>query len=171
MVGLTRAAGVEEHLDPSLLQRLLEALQDFDATRLDPITTIYVHLTDRTLEAGEGVVRVEDVGPATLGQVRDWLTHPFTRDQIRHRVRVRPVLDADAVVAGDRYEFTRPMRELGTCRMPLEVFPYGTRATRAADNDHPIRYQHGPNSPPGQTTMENLAKRWLLETVEGSGAT
>jgi len=146
VVGLTRAAGVEEHLDPSLLQRLLEALQDFDATRLDPITTIYVHLTDRTLEAGEGVVRVEDVGPATLGQVRDWLTHPFTRDQIRHRVRVRPVLDADAVVAVDRYEFTRPMRELGACRMPFEVFPYGPVPASPAPHPRRARRLHRPRA-------------------------
>ena len=120
---------VEEHFDPALLRSLLETLRDFDASRLDPTATVYVHLTDATLAAGRGVVRVEDVGPATLGQVRDWLTHPSTPDQIRQQVKVRPVLDADRVVAVDCYEFTGPMRELGTCRTPYEVFPYGTRAS------------------------------------------
>lgn len=158
VVGSGGAPAVEEHLDPSLLERLLEALKDFDASRLDPTTTLYVHLTDTTLAEGRGVVRVEDVGPTTLGQVRDWLTHPFLPAQIQQQVRVRPVLDAAAVVPVERYEFSEAMDELGTCRTPYEVFPYGTLAARKADNDHPKPYQRGADPPRGQTSMENQAK-------------
>jgi hypothetical protein len=34
--------------------------------------------------------------------VRDWLGDPFTPGELRHRVRVAPVLDAETVVPADR---------------------------------------------------------------------
>jgi hypothetical protein len=158
VVGSSAVAGVEEHADPVLLRSLLEAIEGFDATRLDPVCTLYVHLTDAALAAGRGVVRCEELGAATLGQVRDWLVHPFTPDQIRQQVKVKPVLDAAAVVPIDRYEHSAAMNELGTCRTPYEVFPYGTLTSRKADNDHQRPYQRGDDPPRGQTSMENLGK-------------
>ncbi len=149
--------GVEEHHDPALLERLLSALHDFDASRLDPVTVLYVHLSDAALATRAGVARVEEVGAATVGQVREWLTHPFTPEQIRQQVRVRPVLDADAVRPVTRYEFSPAMGELATCRTPHEVFPHGTLPSRRADKDHVVPYRHGADPPTGQTGMHNLA--------------
>jgi hypothetical protein len=107
------------------------------------------------------VVRVEGIGPVVLGQVRDWLTHPMCPEQIRQQVRLRPVLDAAAVHPVDAYEFPDPMSELATVRTPYEVFPYGTLASRACENDHAKPFRRGRASgaaPPGQTRLDNNAK-------------
>lgn len=144
------------HTDGALLTALVAALGRFDASRLDPVTTLHVHLSEAALTARQGVTRVEELGPAVLSEVRDWLTHPVHPDQIRHQVRVRPVLDATAIVPVERYEWPAPMSELGTCRTPYEVFPFGTLAARKADDDHHRPYVK--DGPPGQTSLENLAK-------------
>ena len=60
------------------------------------------------------------------------------------------------MVPVDAYQHTRAMSELTTCRTPYEVFPFGTLTARRADNDHPVPYV--PDGPPGQTSLENIAK-------------
>jgi hypothetical protein len=143
-------------VDRGLLTALLEALGRFDATRLDPVTTLHVHLSDAALTARQGLARVEDLGPVVLGEVRDWLLHPFHPDRIRHQVHVRPVLDAEAVVPVDRYEWPAPMSELASHRTPYESFPFGTLSGRRSDDDHARPYV--PDGPPGQTSLANIAK-------------
>lgn len=160
-VGSELASPGEVATDAALLSALLAALRGFDASRLDPVTVLHVHLSEAALAARAGVARIEELGPAVLGEVRDWLTHPFSPEQVRQQVRVRPVLDVDAVVPVDRYEVSDQMREAGTVRTPYEVFPYGTLPSRKADDDHVVAFQHGTSNrvpPPGQTRLDNLAK-------------
>ncbi len=141
--------------DPAVLREVLGALADLDPARLDPSTVFHVHLTDTTLTAGSGVVRVEDLGPVTLGQVRDWLVHPMCPDWIRQQVKVRPVLDADAIHPVDAYEWPTVMAELATTRNPYEVFPWGTLDSRRCENDHVIAFRPGRRR---QTRLDNNAK-------------
>jgi hypothetical protein len=141
--------------DPDLLREVLDALRDVDPARLDPSTIFHVHLTDATLVTGQGVVRVEDLGPVTLGQVRDWLVHPWCSDWIRQQVKVRPVLDVDAVHPVDAYEWPTAMSDLATARNPYEVFPYGTLPSRSCEDDHVIPFRKGR---PNQTRLDNNAK-------------
>jgi hypothetical protein len=151
----TPAAGGQA-LDPQLLRDLIAALADVDLSRLDPVTVLHVHVTDTTLMQRAGVARVEGIGPLTLGQVRSWLVDPFSPDDLRHRLRVLPVLDADRVTPVDRYEVPRAMSDMASFRMPFEVFPFGTLSGRAADDDH--RRPYDPGGPPGQTSLDNLTK-------------
>ena len=149
-------AGVApEAQDPELLRHVLNALEHFDATRLDPVTVFHVHVTDTTLESGAGPARVEELGAAALAQVRDWLTHPMCPDAIRQQVRVRPVLDADAVRPVDAYEWPTAMSDLATARNPYEVFPYGTRSSSDCEDDHVIPFRRGRSR---QTRLSNNAK-------------
>jgi hypothetical protein len=141
--------------DPELLRELLDALRDLDPSRLDPTTVVHVHLTDTTLATGQGVVRVEGLGPVTLGQVRDWLVHPWCSDWIRQQVKVRPVLDVDAIHPVDAYEWPTAMSDLATARNPYEVFPWGTRESRASEDDHVIPFRTGRRK---QTRLDNNAK-------------
>ncbi len=142
--------------DRALLTALLEALGRFDASQLDPHVTLHVHISEAALATRQGVARVEDLGPAALAEVRNWLADPFHPDHVRRRIEVRPVLDADAVVPVDRHEWPAPMRELTTHRTPYEAFPFGTLPSRRADDDHARRYVF--DGPPGQTCLENNAK-------------
>jgi hypothetical protein len=141
--------------DPDLLREVLDALRDLDPSRLDPSTIFHVHLTDTTLRAGKGVVRVEGLGPVTLGQVRDWLVHPWCSDWIRQQVRVRPVLDVDAIHPVDAYEWPTAMSDLATARNPYEVFPWGTSESRASEDDHVVPFRAGRKK---QTRLDNNAK-------------
>jgi hypothetical protein len=118
-----------------------------------------VHVTDKTLADHRGVTRVEELGPAVLSEVRDWLTHPLAPAQIQQQVRVRPVLDAGAVRPVDAYEWPAPMSELATARSPFEVFPFGTQCSRGCEDDHVLPYRRGDGrNPPGQTRLANNAK-------------
>ncbi len=140
---------------PALLRSLLEALTaGFDARRLDPVTVLHVHIEQPALVVGTGVARVEGAGPVVLGQVRDWLAHPSSPEQVRQQVSLRPVLDVHGVRPVDRYELPARMREALRARDPYESFPFGTLAGRAADADHVEPYD--PTGPPGQTGLHNL---------------
>ena len=157
-------------LDPDMLASVRDALAEFDASVFDPLSVFHVHLTDTTLREGTGVVRVEELGPVVLGQVRDWLTHPMSPDHIQQQIRLRPVLDAAAIRPVDAYEHPGRMSELATIRTPYEVFPFGTRPSRRCENDHARAYVGRPTrkrrrrqgrsstAPPGQTRLENNAK-------------
>lgn len=151
----------EEVADPSLLREVADALTGFAASRLDPVAVFHVHVTDQTLKSRAGVARVEEVGPMALGEVRDWLTHPMSPEEIRQQVKVRAVLDAGRLRPVDSYEFPSAMSEIASLRNPYEVFPFGTLASRKCENDHPVPYQRGRpgESPPaGQTSLDNNAK-------------
>ena len=133
--------------------------------RLRPKTVLYLHLAEDTLHAevtghqppggpdgtGEpiGVVRVQDLGPATLHELRTWLTHD--------RIEVRPVLDVATMVPVDSYEVPARMRQAMECREPFEVFPFGATPAHRADQDHTIpSVEPEDGGPPGQTQPANL---------------
>jgi hypothetical protein len=147
-------------LDPALLRRVLDGLESFDPTRLDPTTVFHVHLSDTTLLAGVGVARVEELGPLVLAAVRTWLTDPICPEAVAHRVTIRPVLDTTTIAPVDRYELPPLMAEALKIRQPHEVFPYGTASSRRSlDADHARPYRPADRGgPPGQTTLDNLGR-------------
>ncbi|TDD59248.1 hypothetical protein E1263_15850 [Kribbella antibiotica] len=117
-------------------------------------TEIYVHLTDHTLAAGagagsgDGVVRVEGIGPLLTSQLAELIGYgPYT---------VKPVIDLNDAISVNCYEATDRIRERIKLTHPVELFPYGTRETsRTIDLDHIDPYD--PLGPPGQTSTSNLA--------------
>jgi hypothetical protein len=148
-------------LDPALLRQVITTLEGFDATRLDPVSVFHVHCTDTTMLAGQGVVRVEELGPLVLAAVRDWLTYPTAPDHIAHRVTIRPVLDTTTIAPVDRYEMPPLMAEALRLRQPHTVFPYSPTSTRGrVDGDHPVPYVPlDEGGPPGQTSLAQMS--WL----------
>ncbi|MFF1822854.1 hypothetical protein ACFVWG_36490 [Kribbella sp. NPDC058245] len=111
-------------------------------------TEIYVHLTDQTLAAGDGVIRVEGHGPSLASQLGELIGYgPYI---------VKPVIDLNQAVSVNCYEATDRIRERVKLTHPVELFPYGTRETsRSIDLDHITPYN--PLGPPGQTSTTNLA--------------
>ncbi|RZT12710.1 hypothetical protein EV649_7075 [Kribbella sp. VKM Ac-2569] len=109
--------------------------------------TLYVHLTDRTLATGNGVLRVEELGPLLASQLTELLGH----DQ----VVVKPVIDLQDEVSVHSYEIPDWIREQVRLRHPVDMFPYsGAEATTRMDQDHITPYDRA--GPPGQTTADNL---------------
>ncbi|TDD62670.1 hypothetical protein E1263_02835 [Kribbella antibiotica] len=120
-------------------------------------TVIYVHLTDQTLataaaavaagRAGDGVVRVEGVGPLLTSQLSELIGYgPYI---------VKPVIDLNDAVSVNCYEATDRIRERVKLTHPVELFPFGTRETSGSiDLDHLEPYD--PLGPPGQTSTTNL---------------
>jgi hypothetical protein len=97
--------------------------------------TVFVHLTDRTLATGNGVLRVEELGPLLAGQLAELLGH----DQ----VIVKPVIDLNDQVSVHSYEIPNRIRERVRLQHPVEMFPYGTaEATPRMDQDHITPYDH-----------------------------
>jgi Domain of unknown function (DUF222) len=121
--------------------------------------TLYYHLCKETLDAilsgapfaGAGVVRVEDIGPVILDQVREWLQHS--------NVTIRPVLDLPGMPAIDRYEVPDRMSEAIGLEKPADYFPFGTSLSRHQDNEHTKTYVPMNNGgPPGQTAGSKMGK-------------
>ncbi|WP_410790826.1 DUF222 domain-containing protein [Kribbella sp. C-35] len=112
--------------------------------------TLYVHLTDRTLATGNGVLRVEELGPLLVSQLSELLGH----DQIS----VKPVIDLQDQVSVHSYEIPDRIRERVRLQHPVDMFPYsGAEATARMDQDHITPYDRtGPPRPTGQTTTDNL---------------
>ncbi|TCC20907.1 DUF222 domain-containing protein [Kribbella speibonae] len=109
--------------------------------------TLYVHLTDRTLATGNGVLRVEELGPLLAGQLNELLGH----DQIV----VKPVIDLQDQVSVHSYEIPDRIRERIRLQHPVDMFPYsGAEATTRMDQDHIAPYERA--GPPRQTTTDNL---------------
>jgi hypothetical protein len=113
-----------------------------------PRTVVYVHLTDRTLATGSGVLRVEGAGPLLATQLSDLVGHrPYL---------VKPVIDLNDKVSVDAYETPHRLRERLKLMYPVEQFPYGTaETTLATDLDHIEPFD--PHGPPGQTNTTNLS--------------
>ena len=114
-----------------------------------------VHLTDHTAADGEGLVRVENVGPLLAGWVKDLLGHT--------RVSVRSVLNPEQLVPTDAYECPPRMREWVELRNPYEVFPFSSRTSkgvrgwqRPADIDHTIPWQQVTTEGQPPTRPDNL---------------
>lgn len=121
-----------------------------DPDKLLPRSEVIVHLTDDTARTGEGLGRVEKVGPILAGWVKELVGHS--------RVTVRPVLDCDGVQPVDSYEIPAAMRRAVTLRNPTEVFPWSVKPStgRGIDLDHTIPW--GADQPDRQpsTRLDNL---------------
>lgn len=118
--------------------------------RLLPHVTMYVHLSEESLNRdGNGVARVEGLGPVTMEQVRE-----FLRDS-RQPITVKPVIDLADQRPADAYEKSPAIAEALHLRTPADVFPFAVNVSRRKDADHVKPYYS--NGPPGQTSLANLA--------------
>ncbi len=113
-------------------------------------TTLYVHLTDQTLLAGEGVTRVERYGPVFTTRLEELLGHS--------QIIIKPVIDLnDNRINVNAYEIPDRIRERVKLTHPVEQFPYGTaETTNSTDLDHIQPYNFTDTGPPGQTSITNL---------------
>jgi hypothetical protein len=115
--------------------------------------TLYVHLTDKALASGNGVLRVEELGPLLISQLSELLGH----DQIV----VKPVIDLHDQVSVHGYEIPDRIRERVRLRHPVDMFPFGgAEATTRMDQDHIVPYDRA--GPPGQTSTDNLIPQGRL---------
>ncbi len=119
-----------------------------DLRRLAPPVTLYLHLSAEAVTAGDGVARMEQVGPVLLRQLRDLLAGAH--------ITIRPIVDPDLTPA-DAYETPHRLRDHLMLRQPFEVFPYGLTESRHLDLDHTQPYiPPDTGGPPGQTRADNL---------------
>ena len=155
--GDTRPVGVRRSKALGLLARparVLELLGEDVAEDFTPpaTATLYVHVSRETLtgDAGAGgVARVEDVGPITVEQVREFL------GETAARIVVRPVLDlADESRPVDCYEATPRLREQMVLRQPTSAFPWSPSTSRRMDLDHTGGWTAGT----GATRVGNLGR-------------
>jgi len=118
-------------------------------------TRMYLHLTlADLLDPMTRVGEVERLGPATVGQIREWLG--------ASRATIVPVLhlDADQLQEHtvDEHDPPEPMRETVILRDRHCVFPWCRRDARACDLDHITPYVPiDQGGPPGQTAPSKLA--------------
>ncbi|MEV6410967.1 hypothetical protein [Kribbella sp. NPDC051718] len=113
-------------------------------------TTMYLHITDRTLLDGGGVARVERFGPVFAARLEELLGHG--------QIVVKPVIDLEKKLNTNAYEVPRELREHLKLIHPVEQFPYGSaETTNSTDLDHIQPYDFTDTGPPGQTTITNLA--------------
>jgi hypothetical protein len=112
--------------------------------------TLFVHITPEAMAAGQGVARVEGVGPVTVEQVRSWL-----RDA---HVTVKPILDLAGIAPVDSYEIPDRMRDGVHVVSPRDTFPFSSSRRRSGDIDHTIPFRSpDAGGPPGQTAIGKLA--------------
>ena len=118
--------------------------------------TLYVHLTDRALMTGTGVLRAGvqgsgagsgELGPLLISQLSELVGHD--------RIVARPVIDLHEQIAVDAYEIPGRIRERVLLRYTHCVFPWCNRPAGRSDLDHVVPYDD--TGPPGQTSTENLA--------------
>jgi hypothetical protein len=110
-------------------------------------TTLYLHITDETLFAGEGIARVEGFGPVLATRLEELIGH--------NQITIKPVIDLGHALAVDAYEIPQRIREHIKLRYPAEQFVYGTaESSRTPDLDHIDPFK--PTGPPGQTNTNNL---------------
>ena len=122
---------------------------EVDPKKLLPAATLYVHMSLAALTTGEGVARMEGVGPITIDQARDFLAHSH--------VTLKPVIDLAGGMPVDCYEVPASMAEIVKLRNPHEIFPWATLSSRTADSDHAIPYvPMDEGGPPGQTHPNKL---------------
>ncbi|MCL2482305.1 MAG: hypothetical protein FWF43_02580, partial [Propionibacteriaceae bacterium] len=136
--------------------------------RSQPVARVYVHLSGDALMRGEGVARVERLGPVRVQDLARVVGHA--------RIRVTPVLHlGDNDPGTDRYDIPPSIREHVLARDAWEAFPYSSREARHLDLDHVDPYVPGR---PDQTRTSNLAPLarrshrvkthagWILEQPE-----
>ncbi len=118
-----------------------------------PKAVLYVHLTKEALDSGDGVARVEGIGPVTLDQAKQWLSDCT--------ITLKPVLDVAGITPVDAYEIPDQMREAIHLITPADTFPYASCTSRKMDLDHTIPYlpmvsTSSTGGPPGQTGIGKL---------------
>jgi hypothetical protein len=123
---------------------------DVDPDTFLPRSVLYVHMSlEQYQRATRGAARVENVGPLTVEAAIGLLQHT--------RVQIRPVIDLHTVWAVDGYQTPPRMAEQIGLATPVEVFPHGTTAARAADKDHAVPYRSlATGGPAGQTSTTNV---------------
>ncbi|MGI8993308.1 MAG: DUF222 domain-containing protein [Nocardioidaceae bacterium] len=146
----THVADTTRHLPPTDLPH--EVTAEPARRRVDPRppATLYIHLSrDAITGVGAAVARVEDIGPVTADQAKQWLGDCH--------VTIKPVIDLAAVAPVDAYEIPDRIREAVHLLTPADVFPYATATRRRIDIDHTDPYLP-PNDggPPDQTRIGNL---------------
>ena len=123
-----------------------------DPERARPRVRLNVHVSDRALLSGQGVGRVEEIGPVLVSRLR-----ALVGDRVR--ITLRPVVDLnDEPAAVDCYEVPDRMREHLLLRDPADRFPYAGGMGRGRDVDHAVPFlapERG--GPSGQTRVGNLA--------------
>jgi len=117
-----------------------------DGTLPRPTSTLVVHVARESVEDGDGVARIDGIGPLLLEQVIELLAH--------HKVRLLPVLDLAGDPSVDSYEIPQWMRTQVLIRDPYSRFPYSTSRSRQCDVDHTREFDKA--GPPGQTRPSNL---------------
>ncbi len=106
-------------------------------------------MTRDALDTGEGVARVEGIGPVTLDQAKQWLGNCT--------ITLKPVIDVAGIAPVDAYEIPDRMREAVHLITPTDVFPYASNTSRRMDLDHTIPYlDPDDGGPPGQTGIGKL---------------
>ena len=116
-----------------------------------PQATVFVHINadDPALNPdsdSSGVAEVERWGAFLTSQLPR-----FLKDS---KVTVRPILDPVHHTPEDLHDPSVGLRMAVTALMPVDVFPYASRASRSCDLDHTIPYRDGVS---GQTRWGNLA--------------
>jgi hypothetical protein len=119
--------------------------------------TLYVHVSKESLQTGDGVARMEGVGPITLGQAAEFLRHCH--------VTIKPVIDLDQDLPVDCYEVPDRLRERLHLRSPTSAFPWSSATGRGMDLDHTIPWvATGSTTRDGpQTRVGNLGKLTRFE--------
>jgi hypothetical protein len=133
-------------------------------------SVLYLHLTDKTLATGEGIVRVEGAGPFPISQLAELVGHG--------QIIIKPVIDLNEGVSVNSYEIPDRIRERVKLMDPVDQFPYGTAETTfGTDLDHIEPYDTA--GPAGQTSTGNLVPesrfhhrvkthgRWTLRRLPG----
>ncbi|MFC0624386.1 DUF222 domain-containing protein [Kribbella deserti] len=109
--------------------------------------TFYVHISQEALASGEGIVRVEGMGPMLVSQLKGLIAS--------EAVALKPVIDLREHLSVNAYEIPDRMREWVKLRYPTPMEPWATGETTSfADIDHAVPYDK--NGPPGQTSTKNL---------------
>lgn len=144
----TAVSGMDRAARDNLAAKLsmLKAASDQAAGIRQGRTKLYVHLTDETLLAGGGVMRVELFGPV-YAKLAEVVGHD--------RIIVQPVIDLHDQINVNAYEIPRRLREHLKLAYPVEQFPSGPgETTNSTDLDHVIPYNQA--GPSGQTSTTNL---------------
>ncbi|WP_447643942.1 hypothetical protein [Nocardioides zeae] len=149
--GTTEPVTDAEPLEPSRATALpadvLDKLHRTDLTRLRPKATLYVHLHEATLLGAQGVARVEELGPRTLGGLQQLLATT--------QVTVKPVIDLVDTVRTTAYEHPESIKERVHLITGGDYWPYATSTSRAVDHDHPTPYDPERSPEEAQTGTHN----------------
>jgi hypothetical protein len=136
----------------TLLERGGPVVEPVETTALPP-ATLFVHVSGESMATGQGVARMEGVGPITLGQASEFLRHSH--------VTIRPVIDLNADRPVDCYEVPDRLRQQIHLRSPASAFPWSSATGRRMDLDHTIPFTN--LGPPGQTRVGNVGKLTRFE--------